>query len=210
MKSVWRYWLVVAGGFVVGAALMHLWWRLSPPQSVPTQAFAPTVEDQPIEQRLDWLFGSVKPFSDFFRDVQDAIRRNDAQAIAALIAYPLHNGEDFLAYSRDDFVAAYDHIITPHVREVVLTQTWTGLFANVDGIMFGDGEVWATAVCPAHPHGGCDNRSRMLEDVNDYLAFPGGAPAAESNIEYRITHGQSGRGCSNMSVRLIAINQEQP
>lgn len=159
------------------------------------------VEQQTIEQRLDWLFGNVQPFRQFFTDFQVAVSINDPQVVATFIAFPLHEGDTLLAYNRPQFIERYGMIFTPKVREAVLTQVWTGLFAKCDGIMFGNGEVWASACCPKHPDGGCDSRSQI-----DAFAFE--PTTTEEAFAARIKCGQSGHACSSMRVRVIAINRD--
>ena len=40
------------------------------------------------------------------------------------------------------FVAGYDKIMTDKVKKAIGRQTYAGLFANWQGVMIGDGEVW--------------------------------------------------------------------
>ena len=161
------------------------------------------VEQQTIEQRLDWLFGNVQPFRQFFTDFRVAVSNNNPQIVATFIAFPLHEGDTLLAYNRPQFIERYGKIFTPKVRDAVLTQAWTGLFAKCDGIMFGNGEVWASASCPIHPDGDCDSRSQIG-------AFAFESTTTEEAFVARIKSGQSGHACSSMRVRVIAINRNTP
>jgi hypothetical protein len=46
-----------------------------------------------------------------------------------------------------DFAAHAPQILTPKVLGAIQAQTYAGLFANAQGVMIGDGEVWFSSVC---------------------------------------------------------------
>src|SRR4030095_13704119 len=46
--------------------------------------------DEPIEQRLDALFGEHKRYLAFFQELKDAVIRDDRKKVAGLVHYPLN------------------------------------------------------------------------------------------------------------------------
>ena len=49
--------------------------------------------------------------------------------------------------ARQTFVANYDILITPSIKDVILSQDFALLFVNQDGVMYGDGDVWVSPIC---------------------------------------------------------------
>ncbi|MEW5716956.1 hypothetical protein AB1462_32420, partial [Pseudomonas sp. SB113] len=44
------------------------------------------------------------------------------------------------------FVADFDKIVTSKVKQAIAGQTYATLFANWQGVMIGDGELWFSGV----------------------------------------------------------------
>jgi hypothetical protein len=107
-------------------------------------------QDEPIDQRLVTLFGASEPFAEAFEAIQTAVGNEDSGALGEWIAYPLRtmiSGEETEIGDPESFMANYDFIVTPEVADAVMNQEWDTLFANADGVMFGDGQVWMTMIC---------------------------------------------------------------
>jgi hypothetical protein len=86
----------------------------------------------------------------FVTALQDAVRDDDKQAVAKLVRYPITapiDGKRTRIAKPDAFVANYDRILTPKHREVILRAKPNTLFANAQGVMFGDGEIWISGIC---------------------------------------------------------------
>jgi len=77
--------------------------------------------------------------------LRQAVSRDDRPAVAVLIAYPIRvtvRGRKRAITTRAAFLARYDAIITPAVRAALLKEDKGPLFANWQGVMLGNGEVW--------------------------------------------------------------------
>lgn len=90
----------------------------------------------------------------FLQDLQQAVATSDRVAVANLIAYPLKiNGQDHAGQvqshqitSRHQLLQQYRSIFTASVRRAILRQKPETLFANSQGLMIGNGQVW----CAVH------------------------------------------------------------
>ncbi|WP_223613596.1 hypothetical protein [Phyllobacterium calauticae] len=101
--------------------------------------------DADMDKRLDETMGSHKDYAKFFSKLQKAVAADDKQALSAMVYYPfaVHSkGKAVMIKDAKHFVAAYDQIITPKVKAAVVKQTYATLFANWQGVMIGDGDVW--------------------------------------------------------------------
>ena len=93
----------------------------------------------------------------FLTQLQEAVRTDDAAAVAALVNLPLRvnyavKGRRGAANtvritSNERFVRDYGRIFTANVKQAVLDQAPAKLFRNAPGVMIGDGEVWYAGVC---------------------------------------------------------------
>lgn len=93
----------------------------------------------------------------FARNLQDALAKADARRVAALVHYPLRVntlGAKTRQLSRTQLLKEFDAVFPPAVVKQVLDQDPTDLFRNYQGVMFGNGAVWANEFCgPAvRPH----------------------------------------------------------
>jgi hypothetical protein len=81
----------------------------------------------------------------FLSELKSAIKSGDRQKIAGLIRYPLEvnfvKGHR-LVRTKVELVRDYDAIFTPATRTVVEQQVPACLFANYQGVMIGNREVW--------------------------------------------------------------------
>ena len=106
--------------------------------------------DQATSARLDALFGAHEPYRAFLAALKESVSEGDEAAVAAMVAYPLETtlaGERVTLASEDDFMQRYEQLLTPAVVAAVEKQTYATLFANAEGAMIGDGEVWFSGVC---------------------------------------------------------------
>ena len=96
------------------------------------------------------LFGDETPYREAFDAIQEAVAADDAEAVAAMVAYPFSvtaDGEAYLFDGPDGVIEHYHNIVTDEIKDVVAAQSYETLFANDQGIMFGDGQVWFTGIC---------------------------------------------------------------
>ena len=88
--------------------------------------------------------------AEFLSRLQSAVRANRKRAILGLVGLPLRVNFDNGAKTYQDRKSIerdFDQIFTPRVRQAILSQRADGLFANYQGAMIGDGEVWFDSSC---------------------------------------------------------------
>lgn len=115
--------------------------------ALPGAPLAQTAAD--TNKTLDELFGAHKPYADFFANLQKAVAAGDKAAVAAMVDYPFQariGGKAVKLTDAGHFVASYDKVVTAKVKEAVTKQSYATLFANWQGVMIGDGELWFSGV----------------------------------------------------------------
>ncbi len=118
------------------------------PASKPDVAESPDVES--IEERLAFLGFEVQKTRDFLASIQEAVSNGAPAMLAALVEFPLSanlDGKKVQIAGPGSFAEHYEQIVTESVRQAVLTQEFSELFANWQGVMIGKGEVWFSGVC---------------------------------------------------------------
>lgn len=125
--------------------------RLVAPLVVAAFCAAPALAQsvEAVNDVLDTIFGEHERFETAFETLQSAVADGDAQAVAELAAYPLvvKVGERREIADAAAFVAVYATIMTDEIVAAVRDQSYAELFANDQGIMFGNGQVWMSGVC---------------------------------------------------------------
>jgi len=127
--------------------------------AIPTLAAAQTVAE--IDASLDGLFGSHQEYHAFFDGLKRAVAADDKTAVAAMISYPFQariNGKAIKLRDTAHFIADYDKIVTAKIKNAVAKQSYATLFANWQGVMIGDGEIWFS---------GIDNKTVKITAIND-------------------------------------------
>lgn len=97
----------------------------------------------------------------FASEFQSALRQKDVPRVAEMVAFPLRvnsEGRKGRRMNQATLLKSFDQVFTPGVVKAVLAQDPARLFQNSQGVMFGDGEVWAAEVCPATPLPRCPLR----------------------------------------------------
>lgn len=81
----------------------------------------------------------------FLADLKAAVKAGDKQKVSALVRFPLNvnlaKGRRVVRSSAE-FVKDYDVLLTLTVRNAIAQQVPACLFANWQGVMIGNGEVW--------------------------------------------------------------------
>jgi hypothetical protein len=116
--------------------LLPLWFALATGLAQATPAGGPGQAPEQVER--------------FARSLQSALQRHDAPSVAALVAFPLRvgtEGNQARRVVRAELLRSLDRVFTPAVVKAVLAQDPAALFQNGQGVMFGNGEVWAAEVC---------------------------------------------------------------
>ena len=81
----------------------------------------------------------------FLAELKTAVQAVDKRKVAAMVKYPLrvNTGEGHKTIqSASKFLTEYDRLFTASVRKAITAQTPECLFANWQGVMIGNGEVW--------------------------------------------------------------------
>jgi hypothetical protein len=81
----------------------------------------------------------------FLATLKAALRTAAKSKIAALVQYPLNVNTEKghrLVRTGSQFITEYEQLFTASVRKAIEKQTPECLFANWQGVMIGDGEVW--------------------------------------------------------------------
>lgn len=102
-----------------------------------------------VDATLDTLFGAHEPYRQFLDSLKKAVAEDDRAQVAAMVAYPFHvriDGKVVTLRDQAGFVTDYDRIVTPKVKQAIAGQSYATLFANDQGVMIGDGEVWFSGV----------------------------------------------------------------
>lgn len=87
----------------------------------------------------------------FVTSLKAAVASGDRKSVADLSSFPLRvniSAGRWRLLDRSAFLAEYPKLVSPGTRAVILGQDPGTVFENYQGIMFGQGEVWASGVCP--------------------------------------------------------------
>jgi hypothetical protein len=93
----------------------------------------------------------------FARALQDAVAKRDVARVASMVKYPLAVTSEGRRrrVGQTQFAAEFDRIFSDSVTQEVLAQDPTQLFQNDQGVMFGNGVVWASEFCNGQKRPNC-------------------------------------------------------
>lgn len=74
----------------------------------------------------------------FIKDLQYMAANDNKEEISKLIRYPLNS----TIKTKSDFLASYNKIITPEIKDDLAKANLKQLFRNYKGVMIGDGAIW--------------------------------------------------------------------
>jgi len=120
-----------------------------------------------VNKTFDELFGEHAPYKAFFDKLKKAVAENDKKTVASMVDYPFKariNDKAVTIRDAAHFEADYDKVFTKKVKEAVAKQTYATLFANWQGVMIGDGEVWFSGICNNEA---CEKQTVRIIAVND-------------------------------------------
>ena len=95
----------------------------------------------------------------FVRRLKHSIEIHDEQWVVDNVAMPINvkiYGQKIKINSKHEFIKNYDKIINVNVKNAVLTQDENHLFANWQGIMIGQGQIWIGLPC-------ADSQCKIIE-----------------------------------------------
>jgi hypothetical protein len=104
----------------------------------------------PLDKSIDLSVGDHVKVQHLLVTLQQAVAQHDAATVASLVHYPIkvNPGKHPITIKNPKaFIKDYDRIITHDISDVILKQKYDALFANSQGVMLGDGEVWITGFC---------------------------------------------------------------
>ncbi|HEY6375543.1 MAG TPA: hypothetical protein VIX90_08455 [Edaphobacter sp.] len=118
----------------------------------PALAQSPPADPAKVDATIDTLLGedSHTKVHLILTNLQLAVAKHDAAAVAALVHYPIRvklHGKPTDINKPQSFIKHYDNIITPDIVDVIAKQKYEDLFVNYQGAMLGEGEVWITGFC---------------------------------------------------------------
>jgi hypothetical protein len=81
----------------------------------------------------------------FLIKLQRAIKVNDKNTFSSFVKYPVNvfeSGHRRKITTAAQLIRDYAKIMTPQMKQVILSQSPDCLFANGQGVMIGDGQIW--------------------------------------------------------------------
>jgi len=108
-------------------------------------------QESKVDESIQTIAGlDIQQARAFFGKVKRAVDQGDRKAIARWVAYPtqvdLKGAKNVTIRTRAEFESHFDEIMNTKVVDAVRKQTYEGLFVNYQGVMFGNGEIWFSAI----------------------------------------------------------------
>jgi hypothetical protein len=103
-----------------------------------------------LDKSIDLSVGDHVKVQHLLTQLQAAVAKHDAPAVATLVHYPIKvnpGKKPFTIKNEKEFTKDYDRIITHDIADAIFKQKYENLFVNSQGAMIGDGEVWITGFC---------------------------------------------------------------
>jgi hypothetical protein len=115
-----------------------------------TAAPAMAQTDEDVRGFMTMQFGDAEPFVEAIDVIQAAVADGDAETFAEWISYPFRVTVDGEAYRFDGpegVVEHYESMMTDEIKSAIVDQQFKDLFVNAEGVMFGNGQLWLSAIC---------------------------------------------------------------
>lgn len=103
-----------------------------------------------VDDAIDSNLGDHQRYHAVINAFQKAVADNDAAAVAALVQYPIVvsiQGKKVTLKNEKQFVAQYNQLMTPNIRNAIVGTRYQDLFVNYKGVMFGRGQAWINGIC---------------------------------------------------------------
>lgn len=126
--------------------------------------------DADTDAAIDSNLGDHTLYRGAFDAIRKAVADDDKAAFAEWVSYPIKvtaDGEEMSIGSPEQFVEHYDNIVTDEIKTAITDQSWADLFVNYQGIMFGNGQVWANGICKDDQCATFDVRIITLQSTAD-------------------------------------------
>ncbi|MDQ1236159.1 hypothetical protein QE450_003657 [Paenibacillus sp. SORGH_AS306] len=119
-------------------------------KAISTQATTKTKVDKLTPEQEKSLvdiagFDNVKQFTGFYNNLRRSVAKNDKEAVANRISYPLSvysNNHQRKILNKKQFIAEYDTIMTAKTKKALADQRLDNLFIRDQGVKIGSGEMW--------------------------------------------------------------------
>jgi hypothetical protein len=123
-----------------------------------------------LDKSIDLSVGDHNKVHQLLTQLQAAVAKHDAPAVAALVHYPIKvntGKKPFVVKNEKGFIKDYDRIITQDIQDAIFRQKYENLFVNSQGAMIGDGEVWITGFCRDKSCKQSDIRIGTIQDTKN-------------------------------------------
>ena len=128
-----------------------------------------------LDKSIDLSVGDHVKVQNILTQLQQAVAKHDAAAVAALVHYPIkvNPGKRAIAIKNEKaFIKDYDRIITHDIADAIFKQKYENLFVNSQGAMIGDGEVWITGFCRDKSCRQSDIKIGTIQDTKNITRNP--------------------------------------
>jgi len=133
-------------------------------------ALAAQTAPSALDKSIDLSVGDHVKVQHLLTQLQAAVAKHDAPAVAALVHYPIKvnpGKKPFTVKNEKEFIKDYDRIITHDIADAIFKQKYENLFVNSQGAMIGDGEVWITGFCRDKSCKQSDIRIGTIQDTKN-------------------------------------------
>lgn len=138
---------------LMAAACVAAWPALAADDAGSAAATGAMRKEKTAEQGPDGLTDAE--LADALQRLQQAVAAQDAQGVAALVAFPLRVNQANPGrqvkrdsrWTRARFLADYAQLFDDKMRQIIAAQTTQTLFRSSRGAMLGNGELWLSGVC---------------------------------------------------------------
>ena len=123
-----------------------------------------------LDKFIDLSVGDHVKVHQLLTQLQSAVAKHNAPAVAALVHYPIKvnpGNKPFTVKNEKAFIKDYDRIITHDIEDAIFKQKYENLFVNSQGAMVGDGEVWITGFCRDKSCTQSDIRIGTIQDTKN-------------------------------------------
>jgi hypothetical protein len=118
--------------------------------SLPGPAAADPAAAKAMDARVERVLGEPSAYRAMVVALKQAVAKQDAAAVAALVHYPLQariGGKRIEVTDAAQFQAQYAQLMVPEIVRAIETQDYDTALVNQQGVMLGDGQVWISGVC---------------------------------------------------------------
>ena len=123
-----------------------------------------------LDKSIDLSVGDHAKVRSILIQLQAAVAKHDAPAVAALVHYPIKvnpGKKAFTIKNEKEFIKDYDRIVTHDIADAIFKQKYENPFVTSQGAMIGDGEVWISGFCRDNSCKQSDIRIGTIQDTKN-------------------------------------------